>query len=146
MKNMMIILTLIMSTAVLSVEENFQFEDEAQRQLYIELTKELRCPKCQNQDIADSDAMIASDLRRKVFELLQQGYSHKEVIDYMRQRYGDFVTYDPAITPATLWLWLLPLLFLLGGGVVVYQHRQKGPTEVDPKRLAEAEKLLEKDQ
>lgn len=146
MKSIMLILSLLMSTLALVAEENYQFKDEAQRQLYFELTKELRCPKCQNQDIADSDAMIASDLRRKVFELLQQGYSHEEVIDYMRQRYGDFVTYDPPVTPATLWLWLLPLLFLLGGGVVVYQHRQKGPTEVDQKRLAEAERLLEKDQ
>lgn len=144
MKYFLLLVSLLFNSVSLA-EENYQFTDAAQRQLFFDLTNELRCPKCQNQNIADSDAMIAIDLRRKVYELLQQGYQREEVVEYMRERYGDFVSYQPPLTPATLWLWMLPLFFVIGGLVVVYQHRQKSQLEVDQQRLAEADKLLEKD-
>jgi cytochrome c-type biogenesis protein CcmH len=106
----------------------------------------LRCPQCQNQNIADSNAMIAIDLKRKVYQLLQEGNSEEQVVDYMRQRYGDFVYYQPPVNSMTIWLWLLPLIFVFGGIVLVYVSRQKKPAEIDQGQLAQAEKLLERDE
>ena len=87
-----ILILICFSSLVAATEDNFHFDSPEQNALFLSLTKELRCPKCQNQNIADSDAMIAVDLRRKVFELLQKDYDRKQVIDFMKQRYGDFVS------------------------------------------------------
>ncbi len=93
--------------------ENYVFADPKKRKEFLELTAELRCPKCQNQNIADSDAPIAHDMRRKTYQLMQDGADKPEVIDWMKQRYGDFVHYQPPVTPVTIWLWLMPVLFAL---------------------------------
>jgi cytochrome c-type biogenesis protein CcmH len=145
MKVLVFLLTLLVSVTVLASEENYYFEDPAQRQLFLQLTEELRCPMCQNQNIADSDAMIAHDLRRKVYQLLQQGKSREEVLEFMKTRYGDFVSYTPPVTPATLWLWLLPVLFVLAAAVFVIKTRKKQPQSVDVDQLKEADRLLESD-
>jgi cytochrome c-type biogenesis protein CcmH len=145
MKVLVFLLTLLVSVSVLASEENYSFEDPAQRQLFLQLTEELRCPMCQNQNIADSDAMIAHDLRRKVYQLLQQGKSREEVLEFMKTRYGDFVSYTPPVTPATLWLWLLPVLFVLAAAVFVIKTRKKQPQSVDVDQLKEADRLLESD-
>lgn len=128
-----------------AAEESYQFEDPVKQQLFLDLTQELRCPMCQNQNIADSDAMIAHDLRRKVFELLQQGYSREEVVDYMKTRYGDFVSYQPPVTPLTIWLWVLPILFVVIAAAWVSSQRKKQTQEFDEDVLAKAESILEKD-
>ncbi len=100
--------------------ERYDFKDEVERLRYQQLTEELRCPKCENQNLAGSDSAIAADLRREVHRLLEEGKSNEAVIDFMRTRYGDFVLYDPPFKPATWVLWLGPLLlialtlFLLG--------------------------------
>ena len=96
-----------------------------QEKEYQQLTQELRCPQCQNNNIADSNATIAVDMRAKVFELLQEGKSKQQVVDYMVQRYGNFVTYDPPLTAATIMLWVLPLLLVLFGIVLVLRRRPK---------------------
>lgn len=93
-------------------QEILPFENEAQRQLYLTLTAELRCPQCQNQNIADSHAVVAVDMRGKTYELVQQGYSRQQVLDYMIDRYGDFVHYQPPVNRYTVWLWLAPALLL----------------------------------
>ena len=139
----LLMLVLVVSSAKAS-EEKYQFEDPATRQLFLELTQELRCPMCQNQNIADSDAMIANDLRRKVYQLLQQGKTRDEIVDYMKSRYGDFVYYQPPVTPATLWLWVLPVLFVLAAMVYIVRSRKSNAVELDPEALAKADKLLEK--
>ncbi|AEE22068.1 cytochrome c-type biogenesis protein [Paraglaciecola chathamensis] len=126
-------------------EETYQFETDAQSALFFELTKELRCPMCQNQNIADSDAMIAADLRRKVYQLVNEGQSREEIIDYMKQRYGDFVYYQPPVNATTIWLWLLPLIFVFIGIVLVIRSRQQKPVTQDNAKLEAAEKLLEED-
>ncbi|CAL11362.1 putative cytochrome c-type biogenesis protein [Yersinia enterocolitica subsp. enterocolitica 8081] len=90
-----------------------------QEQQYRELTEQLRCPKCQNNSIADSNAIIAADMRGKVYELQQQGNSKQQIIDYMVARYGNFVTYEPPVTAATLILWVGPAMFVLIGAVIV---------------------------
>jgi cytochrome c-type biogenesis protein CcmH len=134
------------SSLVTATEDNFHFDSPEQNALFLSLTKELRCPKCQNQNIADSDAMIAVDLRRKVFELLQKDYDRKQVIDFMKQRYGDFVYYQPPVNPMTIWLWLLPVLFIVVAvaGIVISRKRQTA--EINDDQLAKAEAILERDE
>lgn len=111
--------------AYASVIDTYQFSTVEQEQQYRELTGQLRCPKCQNNNIADSNAIIAEDMRQKVYELMQQGYTKQQVVDYMVTRYGNFVTYDPPLTASTLILWLGPLLVLLGGAVIIFRQTAK---------------------
>lgn len=92
------------------------------------ISEQLRCLVCQNQSIAESDAPLALDLRKQVREKLAQGASEREVIDFMTQRYGDFVLYKPPVKPATLLLWFGPLLLLLAGmGLLVRRVGRDGP-------------------
>lgn len=79
----------------------YAFRDDAERARYSELTRELRCPKCQNQDIADSNAPIAADLRKEIYRMLGEGQSNQQIIDFMVDRYGDFVRYKPSLTART---------------------------------------------
>lgn len=103
-----------------------QFKDEAQEQQFRQLTEQLRCPKCQNNSIADSNSMIATDLRQKVYELMQEGKSQKEIVDYMVARYGNFVTYDPPLTPLTVLLWVMPVVAIgLGGWIIFARTRRR---------------------
>ncbi|MEQ9879557.1 cytochrome c-type biogenesis protein [Pectobacterium aroidearum] len=132
---------LLLSFSVLASSEVLRFDNDTQEQQFRELTMQLRCPKCQNNSIADSNSMIASDMRQKVYELMQQGQTKEQVVDYMVDRYGYFVTYEPPITPFTLLLWLLPALFLAAGGWIIIRraHRIKSVkepmSEQDKKRL-----------
>ncbi|MEQ9943284.1 cytochrome c-type biogenesis protein [Pectobacterium aroidearum] len=132
---------LLLSFSVLASSEVLRFDTDTQEQQFRELTMQLRCPKCQNNSIADSNSMIASDMRQKVYELMQQGQTKEQVVDYMVDRYGYFVTYEPPITPFTLLLWLLPALFLVAGGWMIIRraHRIKSVkepmSEQDKKRL-----------
>ena len=95
------LLMLVISGSALATIDVMQFKDEAQEQQFRQLTEQLRCPKCQNNSIADSNAMIAADMRLKVYELMKQGQSRQQIIDYMVARYGNFVTYEPPVTPST---------------------------------------------
>ncbi|PKG98895.1 cytochrome c-type biogenesis protein [Paraglaciecola sp. MB-3u-78] len=134
------------ASLVLATEDKFHFESPEKTALFIELTKELRCPKCQNQNIADSDAMIAVDLKRKVYELLQKDYDKDQVIDFMKQRYGDFVYYQPPVNPMTIWLWLLPVLFILVALAGIVMTRKRQPSEINDEQLAKAQAILERDE
>ncbi|WP_214000025.1 cytochrome c-type biogenesis protein [Arsukibacterium sp.] len=104
----------MLSLPVLATEEALRFDNEAQRQLYQQLTAELRCPQCQNQNIADSNAVVSVDMRQKTYDMIMQGSSRSDVLDYMINRYGNFVHYQPPLNRYTLLLWLAPLLMLLG--------------------------------
>ncbi len=116
---------LLISLFSVAEQDRYQFANDEQAQRFSELTKELRCPKCQNQNIADSDAVVAKDLRDKVLALVHEGKTKDEVIDYMIDRYGYFVHYDPPVTPATLVLWVLPVLIvILGFGFIVIRQRK----------------------
>jgi cytochrome c-type biogenesis protein CcmH len=136
---------LMVCTSVFATENAYDFDNEAQRQSFKQLTAELRCPMCQNQNIADSDAMIAHDMRRKVYSLVKQGKSNDEVINFMKSRYGDFVHYKPPVTPVTLWLWALPALFVCIGLFVITRRRPVASTENKADKLAQAEAMLEKE-
>ena len=114
-----------------AAEEILPFSDPKQQALFRELTAELRCPKCQNQNIADSNAVVAVDMRKKTYELVQQGQDKTQVIAYMKQRYGDFVHYRPPLQWSTIWLWLLPALLLLGMLAVVLRKNSQQSAPMD---------------
>ncbi|MCU6678092.1 cytochrome c-type biogenesis protein CcmH [Leclercia tamurae] len=118
-------LMLAIAGSALATIDVMTFKDEAQEQQFRQLTEQLRCPKCQNNSIADSNAMIAVDLRHKVYALMQEGKSNKEIVEYMVARYGSFVTYDPPLTPLTILLWLLPLTAIGTGGWVIYARSRR---------------------
>lgn len=129
--------------AALAVENQYQFDDPQQQQLFLQLTQELRCPKCQNQNIADSNASIAVDLKNKVYQLVNQGHDKTYIVDYMKQRYGNFVHYQPPVNAVTLWLWLLPLLFVVFAGWRIWRSGQSVPEAADADALKAADKILE---
>jgi cytochrome c-type biogenesis protein CcmH len=132
--------------------DTYQFRDDAERERYQQLTKELRCPKCQNQDIADSNAPIAADLRREIFRMLGEGKSNQQIVEFMVDRYGDFVRYKPALSGRTWLLWFGPGILLLGGFVVlaVIVRRRRRPVAAGSQELSAEQrerlaKLLEKE-
>mgnify|MGYP000421595117 CR=1 FL=1 len=136
------------SQPVLATEENYAFATEQQRKDFKRLTQELRCPMCQNQNIADSDAMIAHDMRRKVYQLVTDGQGQDEVIDFMKQRYGDFVHYQPPVNSNTVWLWVLPFSVLLFGVLILIKKRPQAFSDNPQEQadlIAQADALLEKD-
>lgn len=96
-----------------AVIETYQFDTPELRDRYHVFVKELRCPKCQNQNLEDSNAGVAADLRREVHRLLHEGYSDDEIYDYMVARYGEFVLYRPRASGITLYLWLAPAILLM---------------------------------
>ncbi|WP_018608451.1 cytochrome c-type biogenesis protein [Uliginosibacterium gangwonense] len=111
------------------------------------LTEQLRCLVCQNQSIAESQADLAMDLKREVREMLEAGKSDAEVRDFMVERYGDFVLYDPPMKTSTLLLWLGPLvLFLAAIGAFIWRLRQRSREQdaapPDEAELAKARALL----
>lgn len=132
-----------------------QLADPIQQENYELLTKELRCLVCQNQTIADSNAELASDLRRQVYEMLEQGKSNDEIIQFMTDRYGDFVLYKPAFKGKTSILWIAPGAFLVLGLLIVYifirqkrvSRTEQGETvnaKLDSEKQKKIRRLLEK--
>jgi cytochrome c-type biogenesis protein CcmH len=112
----------------------YDFDNDKQRQRFYQLTEQLRCPKCQNQSIGDSDAPISQDMRRKTAQLIKEGRSNEEIIAYFVKRYGEFVNFDPPLKPKTLLLWAGPVLVFLAGAalVLVQLRRARGaPTDED---------------
>ena len=95
------------------------FRDHAEEARFRALTEQLRCVMCQNQSLADSNAVIAQDLRREVLGLMRQGRSDEQIKQFLVERYTDFVLYQPRVAPTTWLLWFGPLLLLAAGAVVV---------------------------
>jgi cytochrome c-type biogenesis protein CcmH len=104
-----------------------RFDDPAREQRYRDLISELRCLVCQNQNLADSNADLAQDLRQKVYEMIQAGAGDDEILDFMVARYGDFVLYRPPLRSTTILLWAGPFLLLASGVtiVVVFVRRRR---------------------
>tara|TARA_R110000744_G_scaffold22171_8_gene57070 strand:- start:525 stop:992 length:468 start_codon:yes stop_codon:yes gene_type:complete len=117
-----------LSSTNASPVDTFQFNDETTELRFQILSKELRCPKCQNQNLADSNSKIAIDLRKNLYNLLQEGKTDQEIIDFMVYRYGDFVLYRPPLKEQTYILWFGPVIILFGfimGVVFVLRKRSK---------------------
>ncbi|WP_022942007.1 cytochrome c-type biogenesis protein [Psychromonas hadalis] len=143
--SLLLLLCTFFSPAVFSAIDTFEFDTIEQEQVFHDLTKVLRCPKCQNQSISDSNAELAKDLRNKTYELVKQGKTKDEVVDYMVARFGNFVRYDPPITPATIFLWLGPLLFILFGFLVLFKqakNKSKTEDELDDNEEKRLKKIL----
>ncbi len=113
-------------------------EDEAR---FKKLAAELRCLVCQNQNLADSDADLALDLKNEIYGMIQEGKSDAEIIDFMVARYGDFVLYRPPVKPVTYMLWVGPfILFVLGGVVLVMFVRRRNQDVLESGELSEEER------
>jgi cytochrome c-type biogenesis protein CcmH len=118
MKIIAVILVLLASAAL--AQEPLVFDNPEQEARYIKLTTELRCMVCQNQNLADSDAPLAQDLRKEIHDMMQAGQSNDQIITFLVDRYGDFVLYRPAMKGNTLALWLIPGVLLGIGGITIF--------------------------
>lgn len=151
MKPLILFLSLLVcGTALSATIEVYQFDDPAEERLYKKLTEELRCLVCQNQNIADSNAELAQDMRKKTYELVRSGMDEREVATYMSERYGDFVLYKPPFNTKTAVLWVGPfLLFVLGIWVLLRTIRARRAdneaAKLTEEQLNEAARLLNKD-
>jgi cytochrome c-type biogenesis protein CcmH len=104
----------------LAIDKAPAFEDPVQQARYERLARELRCLVCRSETIADSNAQLATDLRRQLRELMAAGKSDQEIMKYMTERYGDYVLYKPPVSPRTWLLWGAPALLVIGGGIVAF--------------------------
>jgi len=108
-----LLLLALLSTPAVAIDPH-DFDSPEQEARYQRLTEELRCLVCQNQNIADSGAPLAKDLRTQVLEMLKQGKTDTQIKTYMTDRYGDFVLYSPPVKTSTWVLWFGPGLILVG--------------------------------
>ncbi len=127
--------TFFSSQAIASPVDTYVFKDKVTEIRFNALNKELRCPKCQNQNLADSNSPIAADLRREVYELLQQGKADIEIVDFMVARYGEFVLYRPRVSSLTYILWYGPAGLLFVGVIVVVIILRRKPVKKVQKTL-----------
>jgi|TARA_B100000287_G_scaffold205404_1_gene193776 cytochrome c-type biogenesis protein CcmH len=100
---------------------NLSFADKHETQLQNEITKNLRCLICQGQSIYDSDSQFANSLKILVEKKLSEGLSEKEIYQYFENKYGEWILYDPKFNKNTYFLWLLPILMFLLGGVILFK-------------------------
>ena len=129
----MLVIGLLIGNSVYAIDAA-SFDNPDLQARYLKLTNELRCLQCQNESIADSNATLASDLRRQVREMLEAGKSDKEILKFLTDRYGDFVLYQPPFAARTMIVWLAPGLFLLVAlisVVVVVRGRAQQPVDDD---------------
>ena len=134
-KSFIVLFLLIVSVSAfaqkIAVQEPLIFANQQQQERFNKLTEELRCLVCQNQNLADSDATLAHDLRRKVHDMLLMGKTDDEIKKYMVDRYGDFVLYRPPVQQNTYLLWLAPLVMLLIGALILRSNIKKRKSLLD---------------
>lgn len=137
MRLVAILATLLIAAQAAAIDAGRAFEDADQQARYERLIGELRCLVCQNNSIADSNAMLAADLRREVRDMMAAGQSDAEIRAFMTERYGDFVLYRPPVTARTWLLWAAPALLVVGGlalALLVIRGRARAardPTSLD---------------
>ena len=142
---LLVLLIPLVSLHANAVIETYEFSTPELEVRYKALSQELRCPKCQNQNIADSNAPISRDLRAIVHEQLEAGASDEEIILYLVDRYGEFVRYRPGVDNNTFWLWSAPLILLLMALTVVWlQIRGDRKASTVESNEARARELREK--
>jgi cytochrome c-type biogenesis protein CcmH len=125
---------LMLASAALAIDVGQSFDDPKLQARYEKIIAEVRCLKCQNQTIKDSNAFLASDLRREIRRLLEEGKTDDEVYDFLVARYGDFALYRPRTSGRTLILWIAPMLFLIFGAfslVRILRKRMALPIDDD---------------
>lgn len=114
---------------VIESVELFEFNSDDEQKRAIDLAKQLRCPQCQNQNLVESNSPIAKDLRLEVYQQIKAGKTDEEVVSFMTHRFGDFVLYEPPLNAKTYVLWLLPLLLLIGFGIMAVNSVKKNRKE-----------------
>jgi cytochrome c-type biogenesis protein CcmH len=119
-KTTAILALLVLTGATALAQEPPVFDSPEQEARFAELTTELRCTVCQNQNLADSDAPLAQDLRQEIYEMITAGRSDEEIKTFLVERYGDFELYRPPMQGNTLALWAVPVVLLFGGAVAVF--------------------------
>ena len=145
MVRLLLSLMIFWSAQSLAVIETYEFSTPDLELRYKALSQELRCPKCQNQNIADSNAPISRDLRAIVHEQLEAGATNEEIIDFLVDRYGEFVRYRPGMDSNTLWLWSAPLILLvMAVAVVLTQIRKDRDRQTISSNAERATRLREK--
>jgi len=135
---------IFIATSALAAIEAYEFDSPEMEANFIKLTKELRCLVCQNQSLADSNAELAKDLRKQTYEMLTQGKTPDQVVQYMVDRYGDFILYRPRLKTSTLLLWLGPfvLLLLVLGLVIRHMRGRQKLAPPDAEAMHKAHQLL----
>jgi len=133
-RSLIVLALFTMSIAAFAIDSEQAFDDPVLQARYDKLVAEIRCVTCQNQNIKDSNAFVASDLRREIRRMIGEGKSNEEVTDFLVTRYGDFVLYRPRFEGKTLALWIAPFVLVLFGGfalVRVVRHRMALPIDDD---------------
>ena len=134
-KTIMIACLLSVSLCLHAAIETYQFDSPEQEARFRQLGYELRCPKCQNQAIGDSNAEISGDLRAEVYRMLKDGATDEEIKEFMVARYGRYVLYNPPLDKHTLILWFGPAVLLILGGILVglrIRQSKKALEGIDP--------------
>ena len=119
----------VFSVNVQAVIETFEFENNVKRQLFQQLSEELRCPKCQNQNLSGSNAEIAQDLRNELYKMVVADQTTAQIKDFMVDRYGEFVLYKPRVNSLTYALWYGPFVLLFIGLIIVLTISKKKPSK-----------------
>jgi cytochrome c-type biogenesis protein CcmH len=152
MRRLALIVLLLCFSGLVSATtiEAYSFDDPEKEARYKDLIDELRCLVCQNQNLADSNAELAQDMRRLTYEMVQEGKSEEDIVTFMVQRYGDFVMYRPPLRRSTALLWVGPFI-ILGAGllalIVFIRRRNNEPApELTPEDHERARHLLEDDE
>jgi cytochrome c-type biogenesis protein CcmH len=128
------ILLATLASPALAIDTDKAFDDPELQARYEHIIEEVRCLKCQNQSIKDSNAFLAGDLRREIRRMLGEGKTDEEIYDFLVARYGEFALYRPRMSGKTLVLWVAPILLLLGGGFVlvnILRRRMAMPIDGD---------------
>lgn len=122
----LLLVSVTLSTNLFAAIDIHDFHNEQLRQRFYDLNDELRCPKCQNQALGDSNSPIAADLRDEVYQLLNEGKSDRQIKEYLVARYGEYILYRPELSSHTFMLWLAPaILLLIGFAVVLVMIRRR---------------------
>jgi cytochrome c-type biogenesis protein CcmH len=150
MKRWLVLLFMLLATAAQARIETHLFKTQDEEARYLTLTEELRCLVCQNQNLADSNAELAQDLRKQIYQMIEEGKSNAAITDYMVHRYGDFVLYRPPLRPTTLLLWCGPFIILMLGVFLLLRFVRADSTpiedEPDTDEIMRARKLLQPEQ
>ena len=125
-----VLLAVFMFSSVIAIDKDRAFEDPELQARYEKLISEVRCLKCQNQSIKDSNVFLAADLRREIRRLIEEGKTNPEIAEFLVTRYGEFALYRPRASGKTLFLWIAPFFLVLLGGFTLYRivrHRMTLP-------------------
>ena len=126
------LLAVLLFSSAVAIDSDVAFEDPELQARYEKLISEVRCLKCQNQSIKDSNVFLAADLRREIRRLIAEGKTDPEIVDFLVTRYGEFELYRPRFSGKTLVLWIAPFMLVRLGGFAMYRvvrHRMALPID-----------------